>query len=211
MSRLWLLDFDGTLVDSEKAIKACYLKVGLELVSERYNFIENMVIGPTLDESSRMILTDKNLHLLEVFKKRFIELYDENLVFDTTQYPHVEKTLEQIHSLGDHLCIVTNKRAYPTYKLIDYYGWHHLFEWVACMDEYPSAQNKSELISLKNIDKNQYDKIFFVGDTVSDGETSNICGFKFIRANYGYGKKQDWKNIKIFKEINDIQELIITY
>jgi phosphoglycolate phosphatase len=208
MARLWLLDFDGTLVDSEKAIKACYLKVGQELVPERCSFIETMVIGPTLDESTKMILTDKNLHLLSAFKKRFQELYDDKLVFDTPKYPHVDDTLKQLHSQGDHLCIVTNKRALPTYKLIDYYGWQHLFEWVACMDEYPSAQIKSDLISLKHIDQNQYDKVFFIGDTLNDGLAAQAHHIAFIRANYGYGQDQDWNNISIHISIEQFNELL---
>ena len=208
MARLWLLDFDGTLVDSEKAIKACYLTVGQELVPERCSFIETMVIGPTLDESLRMILTDKNLHLLDSFKKRFQQLYDEKLVFETPQYPHVDKSLNQLHSQGDHLCIVTNKRAYPTHKLIDHYGWHHLFNWVACMDEYPSAQNKSDLISFKKIQQNQYDAIYLVGDTLSDGLAAQTYDIPFIYASYGYGGLQDWSDIPIFGGISGFEQIL---
>jgi len=208
MSKLWLFDFDGTLVDSEKAIKACYFKVGQELVPDRCGFIEDMVIGPTLDESSRMILTDKNLHLLNAFKKRFQQLYDDKLVFDTSQYPGVDETLNQLRKQGDHLCIVTNKRAHPTYKLIDHYSWHHLFKWVACMDEYPLAQNKLDLISLKNIHQNQYDTIYLVGDTISDGLAAQAHNILFIRANYGYGRNQDWNEITIHKTIQQFNELL---
>lgn len=208
MARLWLLDFDGTLVDSEKAIKACYLKVGQELAPDKCDFIENMIIGPTLDESSRMILTDKNHHLLDSFKKRFQQLYDEKLVLETPQYPHVDKTLNQLHSQGDHLYIVTNKRAYPTHKLIDHYGWHHLFNWVACMDEYPSAQNKSDLISFKNIQQNQYDAIYLVGDTLSDGLAAQTYAIPFIYASYGYGGLQDWSGIPIFKRISGFEQIL---
>ena len=208
MNRLWLFDFDGTLVDSEKAIKACYSKVGQELVPDRCNFIENMVIGPTLDESSRMILTDKNLHLLDSFKKMFQQLYDEKLVLETSRYPQVDETLKQLQDQGDHLCIVTNKRTYPTHKLIDYYGWNHLFDWVACMDEHPSAQNKSDLIRFKNIDQKQYDAIYLVGDTVSDGLAAQELNIQFIKVNYGYGNNQDWNRIKINKIVKKFDEIL---
>lgn len=208
MARLWLFDFDGTLVDSEKAIKACYLKVGQELVPERCDFITNMLIGPTLDESSRMILTDKNFHLLDMFKKRFQQLYDDKLVLETQHYPQVDETLKQLNSKGDHLCIVTNKRAYPTYKLINYFGWNNLFEWVACMDEYPSANNKSDLISLKNIDKKRFDKVFFVGDTLNDAVAANVNGIPFILAEYGYEKNKNWNQVEIFRKINKFEDLI---
>ena len=208
MTRLWLLDFDGTLVDSEQTIKACYIKVGLEFIPERSSFIENMVIGPTLDESSRMILTNKNLHLLDAFKNRFQQLYDEKLVLETLQYPKVDETLKQLHANGDHLCILTNKRAYPTQKLIDYYGWNHLFKWVACMNKFPLAKNKSDLITLKNISQNQYDGIFFVGDTLHDGMAAEVHNIPFILAQYGYGQNQDWNEITIFKKIAKFSDIL---
>jgi phosphoglycolate phosphatase len=207
MARLWLFDFDGTLVNSEKAIKACYLEVGKELVPERCTFIKTMVIGPTLHESIKMILDNKKLHLLDVFKKKFQQLYDDKLVFETPRYPLVDETLKQLRNQGDHLCVVTNKRAHPTHKLIEHYSWHQLFEWVACMDEYPSAQNKSDIITLKNISKKKYDVIFFVGDTLSDGITAQAHNIPFIWAQYGYGQNQDWSKIKIFKTINSIDEI----
>jgi phosphoglycolate phosphatase len=208
MARLWLFDFDGTLVDSEKAIKACYLKVGRELVPERYNFIKTMIIGPTLDESSRMILADKNLHLLEKFKNRFQKLYDDKLVLKTQQYPYVDETLRNLYGQGDNLCIITNKRYYPTYKLIVHYNWQQLFSWVACMDRYPLAQNKSDLISLKNFNHNQYEKIYFVGDTLSDGISAQDQNIPFIQARYGYGRNQDWNDIPIHEKIEQFNQLL---
>lgn len=209
MARLWLLDFDGTLVNSEKAIKACYLKVGQELVPERYSFINNMVIGPTLNESLRMILTDKKLYLLDVFEKRFQQLYDDKLVFDTPQYPKVNETLNYLSGQGDHLCIVTNKRAKPTHKLVNYYGWKNFFYWIACMDENPDATNKTELIALKEINKKKYKSIYFVGDTLSDGLAAQNCNIPFIKANYGYGSSQNWENINIHREISNFSEILL--
>ena len=208
MARLWLFDFDGTLVDSEKAIKSCYLRVGQELVPEKCNFIENMVIGPTLEQSSRIILSNENIHLLDKFMSRFQQLYDEKLLLDTPQYPQVDETLNILRSKGDHLSIITNKRTYPTHKLIDYYGWQNLFYWVACMDEYPKAKGKSDLIKIKDIDQNQYDEIYIVGDTLSDGIAANKSNIPFVRANYGYGYNQEWVGIKIFKAIDSFIELL---
>ena len=208
MGRLWLLDFDGTLVDSEKTIKACYLKVGQELAPDRCNFIETMVIGPTLDESSRMILTDKNLHLLDAFKSRFQQLYDDKLILETQQYPYVDDTLKQLFGQGDHLCIITNKRSYPTNKLIRYYGWSFFFKWIACIDDYPLAKNKAELLFLMKINKKKYSNIYFLGDTISDGEAANQNNVNFIKVNYGYGKNMDWSEIQIFKKINNISEIL---
>ena len=167
-----------------------------------------MVIGPTLDESSRIILTDKNLHFLDEFKMRFLQLYDDKLVLETPQYPHVDKTLKQLHDQGDHLTIVTNKRAYPTYKLIYHYGWHQFFKWIACMDQYPAATKKSEMIKQKKIKYQDFSSVFLIGDTLSDAEAASANNINFIQANYGYGKKEDWHSVKIFRTIKKFDEIL---
>jgi len=208
MKRLWIFDFDGTLVDSEQAIKACYFKVGQELVPDRLGFIENMIIGPTLEESSRMILTDKNLHLLEKYKNRFQSLYDNEVVFKTPIYPEVDSTLKELLKKGDKLWIATNKRSNPTNLLIKYYKWDAIFEKILCMNDFPKIKNKSELIKNKFNQIKRYEKVFFVGDTINDGIASNNNNIQFIKTNYGYGKKQDWSKIKIYRDINTFNELL---
>jgi phosphoglycolate phosphatase len=208
MSRLWLLDFDGTLVDSERAIKSCYIKVGQELVPDRLDYINNMIIGPTLEESSRMILTSDNIHLLDEFKNRFRALYDDEMILETKQYSNVNSTLKQLHKQGDHLSILTNKRSHPTLKLIKHYGWNQFFISVVCMDNYPSAIDKSDLITSQKIDRNQYDEIFLIGDTLNDGMAASAHNIPFIRANYGYGMSQNWHGIAIFKTIKQFDEIL---
>lgn len=209
MAKLWLLDFDGTLVDSEKAIKACYIKIGQKLVPDRVSFIKTMIIGPTLDESSRMILTNKKIHLLESFKKQFQELYDREVILETKKYPNVNKTLNNLHTKGDHLFIITNKRSNPTHKLINYYGWNNYFSFIACADEYENIKHKSEIINLMKINYCNYDEIFLVGDTVNDGIAAKKNKIKFIKAEYGYGKDENWNNIPIYKSIKKFNELVM--
>jgi phosphoglycolate phosphatase-like HAD superfamily hydrolase len=209
MTRLWLFDFDGTLIDSEQAIKACYEKVTQEFLPSRSSFISTMLIGPTLDESARMILMKENYHLLEKFKTRFQELYDEKIILETPQYPFVNSTLKKLRKQGDNLAIVTNKRSYPTKKLINYFGWDKLFDWVLCMDEFPNLKNKTELIKIKLNAINLYESKYFIGDTTNDGVAANKNNIPFIKVNYGYGNSQAWESISIFKSIDFFHELLI--
>jgi len=48
-----------------------------------------------------------------------------------------------------------------------------------------------------------------VGDTVNDGITAEKNKIDFIKVNYGYGKEQDWQNIKIFKLIDNFYDLLL--
>jgi len=209
MGKLWIFDFDGTLVDSEVAIKHCYLKVTEKLLPERINFVKNILIGPTLEDTARTILTNKNLHLKNEFMKEFQSQYDSEMVLETPIYPNVSEVLGNLKSNGDSLSVLTNKRAIPTHKLINHYKWNDLFDWVACMDEYPDLKNKSELLKNQDILKKNYSKILLVGDTVNDGITAEKNEINFVKVNYGYGQKQDWQRINIFKSIDKFDELLL--
>jgi len=209
MGKLWIFDFDGTLVDSEVAIKHCYLKVTEKLLPERINFVKNILIGPTLEDTARTILTNKNLHLKNEFMKEFQSQYDSEMVLETPIYPNVSEVLGNLKSNGDSLSVLTNKRAIPTHKLINHYKWNDLFDWVACIDEYPDLKNKSELLKNQDIlKKKYYSKILLVGDTLNDGITAEKNEIDFIKVNYGW-QKQDWQRINIFKSIDNFQELLL--
>jgi len=209
MGKLWIFDFDGTLVDSAVAIKHCYLKVTEKLLPERINFVENILIGPTLEETAQSILTNKNLHLKDLFIKEFQSQYDGEIVLETPIYPNVSEVLGNLKSNGDSLSVLTNKRAIPTHKLIKHYKWDNFFDWVACMDEYPDLKNKSELLKKQDIPKKNYSKILLVGDTLNDGITAEKNEIDFIKVNYGYGREQDWQGINIFKSIDKFDELLL--
>ena len=209
MGKLWIFDFDGTLVDSAVAIKHCYLKVTEKLLPERINFVENILIGPTLEETAQSILTNKNLHLKDLFIKEFQSQYDGEIVLETPIYLNVSDVLQKLKNNGDSLSVLTNKRAIPTHKLIKHYKWDNFFDWVACMNEYPDLKNKSELLKKQDIPKKNYSKILLVGDTLNDGITAEKNEIDFIKVNYGYGREQDWQGIKIFKSIDNFHELLL--
>lgn len=208
MSRLWVFDFDGTLVNSEPAIKKCYLKVTSKLIPSRVNFVKSILIGPTLNETASLILSNKNEELLDQFTRMFIEEYDQRILLQTKPYKYAQEVLSYLKNKNDEIFIATNKRGIPTRKLIDYYGWSHYFDWIGCMDEFSKYKNKSDLLKYEIKNKNKYEKIYFVGDTVNDGITAKNNNMAFIFAKFGYGSKQDWSKIPIIKTISSLKEII---
>ena len=207
MGKLWIFDFDGTLVDSEVAIKHCYLKVTEKLLPERIDFVKNILIGPTLEETALAILTNKNLYLKNQFIKEFQSKYDSEMVLETPIYSNVSTVLQKLKGKGDSLSVLTNKRAIPTHKLINHYKWNNFFDWVACMDENPDLKNKSELLNKQNVPKKKYSEIFLVGDTLDDYTAAINNNINFIYASYGYGQLDGKAKEKIFKEIYQFKEL----
>ena len=204
----FIFDFDGTLVDSEQAIYQCFQCITIQLAPERIEYAKNILIGPPLRDTASEILGPKHQNSLDKFVQSFIAMHDEQLIKHTQPYPDVIQVLKQLHTKNIPMAVATNKRLAPTVKLIDYFGWNDYFSYIECSDSQPDIRNKDAMIQdIINQNASFYGS-YFIGDTVNDGLSANINKLKFIKANYGYGKNQDWSNVKIQKTINNISEII---
>ena len=201
-----IFDFDGTLVDSEITIYQCFQSITNYLSPERINYAKDILIGPPLRDTASEILGPNHQDQLDEFVNLFIEMHDEQAINNTQPYPNVIDTLKKLSSKGVPMAVATNKRYAPTIKLINHYDWQDNFTSIECSDSQSQIRNKDEMIQeiLKN---NNFNKAFFVGDTVNDGLSANLNQLPFILARYGYGQDQDWSKIKIKKSINSFKEL----
>jgi phosphoglycolate phosphatase len=207
LSLAFIFDFDGTLVDSEKSIYQCFQKITKQLAPERINYAKSILIGPPLRNTASEILGPKHQDSLDKFVQLFISMHDEQVIQHTQPYPDVMKVLRQLQTKNIPMAVATNKRLAPTQKLLDHFGWNDYFSFIECSDSQPVIRNKDTMI--KNIinQNSSFYEAYFVGDTLNDGLSANENNLRFIKANYGYGKDQDWSNIKIFKAINNLSEI----
>ena len=210
MTKAFIFDFDGTLVNSEQAIYQCFQNITGQLVPERIGYAKNILIGPPLRDTASEILGPNHQHLLDTFVQLFINLHDEQVIQHTQPYPDVAHVLKQLHSANIPMAIATNKRFAPTIKLIDHFGWNDYFQSVECSDSQSQIRNKDAMIQDIIIQNKSFHGSYFIGDTVNDGLSANLNQLPFIKACYGYGRNQDWSKIHIFKEIknfNDIKKI----
>ena len=197
LTSAFIFDFDGTLVDSEEAIYQCFRNITKQLAPERLEYSKNILIGPPLRDTASEILGPKYQDLLDEFVRLFITMHDEKVIECTQAYPGVIGVLKQIRDKNIPMAVATNKRSAPTQKLINHFGWNDYFQYTECSDSCSVIKNKDSMIK-DIIKKNSlFSNSFFVGDTKNDGLSANKNGLSFIRANYGYGRNQDWSNNKI--------------
>ena len=130
MSKAIIFDFDGTLVNSEKAIYECFQTITKLIAPERENFAKNILIGPPLRDTASEILGPKNQEQLNNFINLFIEKHDEKVIMHTQPYPDVVNVLEKLNKNKIPMAIATNKRLVPTKKLIDHFCWNHFFSFI---------------------------------------------------------------------------------
>ena len=208
MSKAIIFDFDGTLVDSEKAIYECFQKITKHIAPERESYAKNLLIGPPLRDTASEILGPKNQDLLDKFVRSFIEMHDEQVIQHTQPYPDVIQALKQLNSKNIAMAVATNKRIAPTQKLMDHFGWNDYFLSVECSDSQNQMRNKDAMIQ-DIINQNQiFQGSYFVGDTVNDGLSANLNQLPFIKACYGYGQNQDWSKVTIHNEIHQFIEIL---
>ena len=204
----FIFDFDGTLVDSEQAIYQCFQSITKQLAPERLDYSKNILIGPPLRDTASEILGPHNQDSLDEFIQLFIAMHDDQVIKHTNPYPDVDQILKQLFDKNISMALATNKRLTPTQKLIDHFGWGDYFQLIECSDSKPKIRNKDLMIQDIINQQKIFHKSFFVGDTVNDGLSANLNKLFFIKANYGYGQKQDWAKVRIFKTIEKFSELL---
>ena len=154
------------------------------------------------------ILGDPEHPLIDEFVSAFIRMHDDDVINNTTLYPNTYETLTNFHQQGQEMAIATNKRLVPTIKILQHFNLEKFFLIVECSDSEISTRSKSEMTETIIKKNNNFKNAFFIGDTTNDAIAANTHNMKFIKALYGYGKNQDWSSIKVFHEIEKIEDLI---
>jgi len=208
LTKAFIFDFDGTLVDSEQAIYQCFQSITQQLAPSRVTYAKNILIGPPLRDTASEILGPEHQDSLDEFVQLFIEMHDKQVIKHTQPYPNVIQVLYQLHSENIPMAVATNKRLAPTKKLIDYFGWNEYFQLIECSDSQSQIRNKDDMIQDIISQNKSFQGSYFIGDTVNDGLSANINQLKFIKACYGYGCNQDWSSVKIFIEIQNFSSAL---
>ena len=208
MSKAIIFDFDGTLVDSEKAIYECFQRITKNIAPEREGYAKNLLIGPPLRDTASEILGPENQDFLDEFVQSFITMHDEQVIRHTQPYPDVIQVLKKLHFKNIPMALATNKRLAPTKKLIGHFGWNDYFSLIECSDSQPEMRDKDAMIQDIINQNDSFHGSFFVGDTVNDGLSANLNQLPFIKACYGYGQEQDWSKVASFQEIHQFIEIL---
>ena len=208
LTKAFIFDFDGTLVDSEQAIYQCFQSITKQLAPNRVEYAKNILIGPPLRDTASEILGPEHQDSLDEFVQLFIKMHDEQVIQHTQPYPDVIQVLKELHNQNIPMAVATNKRLAPTQKLMDHFAWNDYFQFIECSDSQSEIRNKNDMIQSIFYKNELFQAAFFVGDTVNDGISSNQAQLKFIKAKYGYGKRQKWNNVLVNKEINNFSEIL---
>lgn len=207
-----IFDLDGTLLDSIEGI--CFSineAINLLIPGQAVELSElKPVLGLPIDTILRLLKPEIPEKNLELIVKEFRDVYDQRGWQIARLYDSVAGTLEILRASKVGLFLATNKPAYATNRILDYFGLAKLFEGAMTPDQIPGMMfSKKEMIEkLKATYSFTTERTLYVGDTISDAVAAKGNGIAFALAIYGYGNKPDCDDEKIDYEVNCISEIV---
>lgn len=195
-----IFDLDGTLVDSvpDLALSINQMLKALDRAEFDTDIIRGWVgngaevlvkralsgsaeICPNLDA----VLAEKALSI-------FADFYQQNVCVDTTVYPNVIETLEQLHRDGYRLAIVTNKPEQFIAPILEKLGLSHLFEMIVGGETLP--KRKPDPMQLEHVCETlgvPPVNCLMVGDSKNDIFAATAANMESIGLTYGYNHGED--------------------
>ena len=184
-----IFDLDGTLIDSAPAILASFREVFAAAGIQPVRPIDESVIGPPLKETLALITGSEDVQLLADLAARFAAIYDTTGLLATRAYAGVDALLRQLAGSGLALSIATNKRIFPTRKILEHLGWAAIFRHVYALDLFdPRLPDKATMIGRLLLDQRiPREQTIYVGDREEDGLAARDNDLPFLAATWGYG------------------------
>jgi len=164
-----IFDFDGTLADTQKAIRHAFLNtlqhIGIPVPLDAFM---NEIYSQTVEDMFRQVgVVDKNL--LKKAVSLYCRLYGVIAPQKASLFPGVLQTLERLRERNLSLAIATNENRKNLERLLPTLKIAHFFSVTICEDEVGRPKPHPEMV-YKILDKtgSSPDQTLVVGDSALD-------------------------------------------
>jgi len=207
-SRLYILDLDGTLVDSLDDLTASVnaMRRTFSLPALERQDVKGMV-GQGARNLVERALPEHGAAEVDAGLVIFLA-HNEAHLFDRTRlYPGVMSTLTTLAAQGHSLALLSNKNERHCRMLLDHCGIATLFAAVAGSDTLASRKPSAEpVMRLMTMLARQPRETVMVGDSINDIAAGSGAGAITVGCTYGYGELPELAAATF--QINSFAELL---
>ncbi|WP_029148812.1 HAD family hydrolase [Methylophilus sp. 5] len=214
MKQHLIFDLDGTLIDSAPSILHCFGLAFSSTQTPLAALLTHDVIGPPLMEALKQLAGSDDATLLNALAAAFKQHYDTTGYVQSVVFEDVSAMLQQLKDQGYQLYIATNKRFYPTEKIMAHLGWKAFFSGVYALDYFnPPLKTKAEMIGRVVADNGlTVQDCLYIGDRLEDGVSADANQMAFALVSWGYAgdvamRKPHWHSCA---QVQDLAGLIST-
>jgi len=202
-----IFDLDGTLWDSSSGVLDAWNKI-----LEKYNISKldidfmQSIMGKNMDEIKKLIFKENISEETDRIYQECLDYENDFLRENGAEiYPELENVLNTL-SEKYSLAVVSNCQSGYIEAFLSYYKLEKYFIDIECYGN--TLKEKNENIK-SVVERNNFEKAYYVGDTLGDYNFATAAGTEFIHAAYGFGKVPQAKySISKLKELPALMEKI---
>ncbi len=206
---IFIFDWDGTLVDSERHIVKSleFASNSLQLPQRSHDEYKD-IIGLGMREALQQLypaLSEKDIGLM---REKYAEYFFTNEMTAENLFEGVLNTLETLKSNNINLAVATGKSRHGLDKALESTGLRRFFDIERCADETKSKPNPLMLREIAAYYGRSYQDFVMVGDTEYDLKMASQLAMPSVGVSYGVHDAQRLDKHKPLRVIDEFAELL---
>lgn len=208
--RLYLFDFDYTLVNSESAILKCFhITLSKTGRPQRDDDAIRRTIGLPMMDAIKEVIQSQD----ETAAREFLEIYKKEadcyMTAGTHFFPHTLTTLRALREQNAKIGIISSKTRHRIQEKFDADGVPELIDRIIGSDDVTAHKPSPEGIR-KALEYFQVspDQVLYTGDSYVDAGAAQNAGVDFAAVTTGTTTATEFENYPHVKIMQDILELL---
>lgn len=193
MSKVALLDLDGTLSDSRPGIAACFRHALTALGHDASTAGDlTWAVGPPIAVSLARLLKPVGDNRVDQALEIYRAQYSATGLYDCTVYPGVEAMLRDLRAADVTLCIATSKRRDFAERVMEHLKLRDFVRAVYGAEPGGGLDHKSDLLAhILITERFAAADCVMVGDRLHDIEAAKANAIRSIGVAWGYGGRAE--------------------